>query len=266
MKRKLLIACCLILFIISLALPQNIAANFNKIKKYNLQNILATHTTYFNELDSNRTQNIKVAAKNIDGTIIKAGEIFSFNEVVGARTKKRGFKEAVEIINNQYVTGVGGGVCQVSSTLYNAVLFAGLKIVERKNHSRPVNYIPLGRGATVYYDLIDFKFKNNFSKPMMIIAKVVQDQLTITLLGTDPGINVEVITSSPEIIDPQIIKKTDKKLKRGRKKIVQDGEVGYKVTTRRIIKSGSKIIENSLIAKDIYEPIDKVIKVNPQKN
>ena len=266
MRRKLLSAfCLLLLLIISLTLPQSIEANFNKIKKYNLRDILATHTTYFNQSASNRTQNIKVAANKIDGTVIKAGQIFSFNKVVGARTKKRGFKEAVEIVNNKYVTGVGGGVCQVSSTLYNAVLFAGLKIVERKNHSRPVDYIPLGRGATVYYDLIDFKFKNNFSNSLLIMSKVVNDQLTITLLGKDPGINVKVITSSPQIIDPKVIKKPDKELNNNRK-VMQEGKVGYKVTTRRIIKSNSEIVNNEIISKDIYPPINKIIKINPQYN
>ena len=266
MKHKRVLYCLLLFFSVSLVVTPITEADPSKIKKYKLRNILATHTTYFNANASKRTQNIKVAAKKIDNTIIKAGEIFSFNKIVGPRTKKRGFKEAIEIVNNKYVTGVGGGVCQVSSTLYNSVLLSGLKIIERENHSRPVNYVPLGRGATVYYDLIDFKFKNNFSNPLMIMAKVVNDQLTITLLGTDPGINVEVITSSPEIIDPKVIKKADKQLKKGNEKIIQDGEVGYKVTTRRIIKSGSKTIENRLISKDVYPPVNKIIKVNPQNN
>lgn len=266
MERKILALFLLISFLVGPVGLENVRANSAKIKKYNLRNILATHTTYFDDQASNRTQNIKVAARKIDNTVIKPGEVFSFNQIVGPRTKKRGFKEAIEIVNNKYVTGVGGGVCQVSSTLYNSVLLAGLKIIEREHHSRPVNYVPLGRGATVYYNLIDFKFKNNFSNPLMIMSKVVNDQLTITLLGTDPGIDVRVVTSSPEIIDPKVIKKSDKEINTDHKKIVQTAKVGYKVTTRRIIKSGSTIIEDKLISKDIYPPINKIIKVNPQNN
>ena len=266
MERKILALFLLISFLVGPVGLENVRANSAKIKKYNLRNIIATHTTYFDDQASNRTQNIKVSARKIDNTVIKPGEVFSFNQIVGPRTKKRGFKEAIEIVNNKYVTGVGGGVCQVSSTLYNSVLLAGLKIIEREHHSRPVNYVPLGRGATVYYNLIDFKFKNNFSNPLMIMSKVVNDQLTITLLGTDPGIDVRVVTSSPEIIDPKVIKKSDKEINTDHKKIVQTAKVGYKVTTRRIIKSGSTIIEDKLISKDIYPPINKIIKVNPQNN
>ena len=255
-----------ILILVILVIPQEVRAYGAKIKKYNLRSILATHTTYFKSSDKQRSLNIKLAAQKIDGRVIKAGEVFSFNQIVGPRTKGRGFKESVEIVNNKYVTGVGGGVCQVSSTLYNSVLFAGLEIIERKNHSRPVTYVPLGRGATVYYDLIDFKFKNNFSHPIMIMAKVVNKQLTITLLGKDLGIDVKVVTSAPQTIDPKVIKKPDANLDKGSKKIVQKSRVGYKVITRRIIRSGSKVIENKLISQDIYPPINKIVKVNPQHN
>ena len=266
-KKMVSISLLIILFFSLVVIPKHGLTNsLNKIKKYNLRNILVTYTTYFNSSNSNRSKNIKVAAQKINGKLLKPGEVFSFNNVVGPRTKKNGFKEAIEIVNNEFVTGVGGGVCQVSSTLYNSVLFTGLKIIDRKNHSRPVNYVPLGRGATVYYGLIDFKFKNNFSNPIMIMAKVVDNQLTITLLGTDPGIDVKVVTSSPQILDPEIIKKSDNNLNEGTKKIIQSGKVGYKVTTRRIIKSGSTIIKDQLISEDVYPPINKIIKINPKTN
>ncbi|MFO7820194.1 MAG: VanW family protein [Halanaerobacter sp.] len=265
MKIKLLVLLSL-LVLVNLLIPSEVEAYGIKIKKYNLRSVLATHTTYFKNSDKERSSNIKLAAQKIDGRVIKAGDSFSFNQVVGPRTKERGFKESAEIVNNEYVTGVGGGVCQVSSTLYNSVLFAGLEIIERKNHSRPVTYVPLGRGATVYYDLIDFKFKNNFSHPIMIMAKVVDKQLTITLLGKDPGIDVKVVTSAPQTIDPEVIEKSDSDLEQGNKEVVQKSKVGYKVRTRRVIKSDSKIIEDELISEDIYPPINKIIKVNPQHN
>lgn len=253
------------LLLLNLLVPKAVAIDPAKIKKYNLSNILATYTTYFDLEDENRSRNIKLAVKKIDGKVLKAGESFSFNNTVGPRTKERGFKKAIEIVNNKYVTGIGGGICQVSSTLYNSVLSAGLKILERDNHSRPVSYIPLGRGATVYYDLIDFKFKNNYAHPIMITARVINNQLTISLLGTDLDIDVKVVTSEPEVIEPEVIKKKDTKLAKGSKKIVQESKVGYKVTTKRIIKSDAKVIEKKVI-KDIYPPVDKIVKVNPKNN
>ncbi|MGM0502582.1 MAG: VanW family protein [Bacillota bacterium] len=265
-KKTITILLLLILFSTIVGVRKGSASRLKKIQKYNLHNILATHTTYFDNVDGKRATNIKIAAKKISGTVLQPGEIFSFNKTVGPRTKKNGFKEATEIVNNEFVTGVGGGVCQVSSTLYNSALFAGLEVIDRKNHSRPVNYVPLGRGAAVYYGSIDFKFKNNFSKPIMVISKVVKEQLTVTILGTDPGINVKVITSAPQVIDPEVVEKSDNSLTQGVKKIIQKGKVGYKVTTRRIIKNGSAVVENELISEDIYPPIKKIIKASPENN
>jgi len=266
-KKKTILLILLVVFSFVGSRVQAISVSqLEKIKKYKMSNILATHTTYFDKSEKNRTQNIKIATKKINEIVVKPGQTFSFNEVVGPRTKENNFKEAIEIVNNEYVIGVGGGVCQVSSTLYNSVLFSGLKIIDRQNHSKPVSYIPLGRGATVYYDAIDFKFKNDFSNSIMILSKVIDNRLTITLLGTDPGINVEVVTSAPRILDPEVIKKTDNSLNEGTEKVVQSGKVGYEVTTRRIIKSGSKILENNLISEDVYPPVNKIIKVNSKKN
>jgi vancomycin resistance protein YoaR len=126
-----------------------------------IHEMLSSYTTVFKNEDANRTDNIKLAALKTNGTLLYPGSIFSFNEIVGPREKECGFKEALEIVDGEFVPGIGGGICQVSSTLYNAVLLANLDIVERSNHSRPLSYVPLGQDATVAYDALDFKFSNN---------------------------------------------------------------------------------------------------------
>ncbi|WP_245684738.1 VanW family protein [Orenia metallireducens] len=236
----------------------------NNIEVYQITDIISTYTTYFDKSDINRYKNIEISAKKINGEMIMPGEIFSFNEVVGPRTKEAGYKEAIEIINGEFVQGIGGGVCQVSSTLYNSVLLANLEIIERDNHSRPVAYIPMGRGATVYYNYIDFKFRNNSGSPIIIISRIVNNKLTITILGKDKGEYVEIITSAEKVLDPKVIKEVDKKLPSGAEEIIDPGAKGFEILVRRVVKKGNKIIKNEFVSKDIYSPKDTIIKINPK--
>ena len=147
-----------------------------------IDNILDSYITIITGGEGRR-KNIKVAAKLINNNLVVEGEVFSFNRVVGPRTKKRGFAEAPELVNGQLTSGVGGGICQVSSTLYNAVDPDKLEIVERHSHSQEVSYVPEGDDATVTWDYLDFKFRNNFSHPIIIKAQVYGRRLKIAVLG-----------------------------------------------------------------------------------
>ncbi len=119
--------------------------------------------------NTNRNNNITQACKYISGTILQPGEQFSFNKVVGVRTYERGFREATVILGGQYEQGLGGGICQVSSTLYNAVAKADLKVVERNNHAWPSDYVLTGCDATVDYPALDFKFENNTDFQVIVV-------------------------------------------------------------------------------------------------
>ena len=134
--------------------------------------------------EEKRKKNIRLAAHLINNTLVTTGEVFSFNEEVGPRTKKRGFKESPQIVNGELILGVGGGICQVSSTLYNVVAQRKLKILEHHHHSQEVGYVPAGQDAAVAWDYLDFKFKNNLSHPIIIKAGVKSGQLQVSLLGT----------------------------------------------------------------------------------
>lgn len=147
---------------------------------------LASYSTRYNAGQANRSANVANAASKINGKIILPGEVFSFNQTVGKRTVANGFKPAPEYVNGQSVTGIGGGTCQVSTTLYSAVLYANLEVVSRRNHSMSVSYVPLGQDATVTDGGIDFKFKNNTEYPVKIKSSASGGKITVTIVGTAP--------------------------------------------------------------------------------
>lgn len=145
---------------------------------------LGSSTTSFASSNRNRSKNIELATKACNGYIVKPGETFSFNTVVGKRTKERGYKEAGVYVNGQTDTGVGGGICQVSSTLFNAALESNMVITARRAHSLPVSYLPRGRDAAVSWGGPEFKFKNPHKFPVMIGTYYDKGgKLTMSILG-----------------------------------------------------------------------------------
>ncbi len=146
--------------------------------------LLASYTTSFGSSSAARQSNIRKASAHMDGTLLAPGEVFSYNDIVGPRTPRLGWRNAPTYQDGQVVPGPGGGICQTSTTLYNAVLRANLKVVERRNHSMPVHYVPPGCDATVDYGSQDFKFANNTSGPVYVQALTPGGRLTFNLYGT----------------------------------------------------------------------------------
>jgi len=190
------------------------------------------------------------------------GQVFSFNQVVGPRDREHGFKEALEIVDGEFVPGIGGGVCQVSSTLYNAVLLANLPIVERTNHSKPLGYVGLGRDATVAYGARDFKFANNTGAPRVILAETTKNKLTVGIVGREPlAVAVDIVAADRQVIPPAVVKKQDPGLYLGETKVDRQGKPGYEVTTVRVVRAGSREIRREVVARDRYLPENTVVKV-----
>ena len=142
----------------------------NMIGQEAFPDLLSSFPTYYSTSDRDRTTNLILAANKINGTVVMPGEVFSYNQVVGERTIAAGYKEAPIYVNGEVVDGLGGGICQVTSTLYNAVVLANLEIVERSNHQFVPSYVKASRDATVVYGSIDFKFKNNRNYPIKILC------------------------------------------------------------------------------------------------
>ncbi|WP_419180473.1 VanW family protein [Bacillus salipaludis] len=146
---------------------------------------IGRYVTSFNSGNKTRTNNIKLAVKAINNYVIFPGEKFSFNQVVGKRTAEKGYLRAPVIVRGEYSEDIGGGICQVSSTLFNAVDNAGLQIVQRFSHTREVPYIPKGRDATVSWFGPDFEFKNKYNQPVLIRAKTLGNLLVIKLYSSE---------------------------------------------------------------------------------
>jgi vancomycin resistance protein YoaR len=146
---------------------------------------IGQYITYFNSNNKSRSNNIELASKALDSHVIFPGETFSFNQVVGNRTIAKGYMRAPIIVRGELSEGVGGGICQVSSTLFNAVDRAGLNIVQRYSHSKRVPYVPPGRDATVSWYGPDFQFKNQYNQPILIRAKKYGGSMMVKLYSSD---------------------------------------------------------------------------------
>ena len=143
------------------------------------------YTSYFRTTNKERSHNISLAVEAINNHVVFPGETFSFNEVVGKRTSEKGYLPAPVIVRGELSEGIGGGICQVSSTLFNAVDSVGVQIMERYSHSRSVPYVPPGRDATVSWYGPDFTFKNKYNQPILIRAKTYGGSLHIMIYSSD---------------------------------------------------------------------------------
>lgn len=235
----------------------------NQIGPEAFPDLLGTYSTTFATSNVNRSTNIRLATQKINGTVIMPGETFSYNQVVGKRTVAAGFKSAAVYAGGEVTTGIGGGICQVSSTLYNSVLLANLEIVERYNHGFNPGYVPAGRDATVSWGGPDFKFKNSRNYPVKIIAKVSGGTISIQIFGlkSDNDYEVEIQSYITSYIKYKTIQKQDATLAKGKTKVIQSGSNGCKAVAYRILKQNGEVVSKTLLSQDTYNPHNKIVAV-----
>ncbi len=241
--------------------PQPPQVQTEDVLALRIKGLLSSYTTYFDVRNTNRTYNIHVAADALDNCLVRPGEVFSFNRVVGPRSKEAGYKEALIIERDQFTPGLGGGVCQVSSTLYNAVLLAGLEVVERSNHTLPVGYVPLGRDATVAYGGRDLKFRNNTPGALLIKTKVRGGSLTVKIFGdtsVKKDVRLEVVVD--EVLPPQTVVKEDPNLYVGKRVVEQQGAKGYRVRVYRVVRQDGRVTRE-LVSRDLYRPVPEIVRL-----
>ncbi len=216
---------------------------------------LYSFTTYFDADNTDRSSNIRLAAQKINGTVIDSGGVFSFNGAVGARTEENGFKSAKIIENGKFVQGVGGGVCQVSTTLYNAALLSGLDVVEYHPHSLQVSYVAPSRDAMVSGNYFDLKFRNNRKTPIYIRVNCTLNSVCCTVYGEGDGYSYSFssrVTASLPRPEPVVVQgDEDKIISYGREGTESEG---YLIKQR----GGEEISE--LIRKDKYTAVADVIQ------
>lgn len=228
--------------------------------------IIASYTTSFAGSSANRIANIALAAKKIDGYVINPGKRFSYNGVVGPRTAAAGFKMAHVYVGNQVTDGIGGGICQVSSTLYNAALLSDMKIVSRTNHSMPVGYVPLGRDATVSYGSIDFVFENDKPYPVSVKASVSGTNVTVSIVGSKTeDYTVAIVTDGAKAVPYSTVKVEDSTLPEGQIKVITKGVNGSVVNSYRVYKKNGTEYSRKYEAKSTYSPTAEKIAVGTKK-
>ena len=224
--------------------------------------LLGTYKTYYNSSNKDRTTNLRLASNKIDGTVLMPGETFSYNKVVGERTIAAGYKEAPIYAGGKVVDGIGGGICQVSSTLYNAVIFANLDIVSRTNHRFVPSYVTAGRDATVVYGSIDFKFKNTRKYPIKIESSVSSGVAKVSIYGMkeEKEYDVKIETKITGSIPTKTVYEEDSTLAAGKEKVVQKGHKGTYSEAYKVVYYNGKVVSRTLLSKDKYSAMETIIK------
>ena len=195
-------------------------------------NLLSQYSTSYSTRNQKRTTNLRLAANKINGTVLMPGETFSYNKVVGERTIAAGYQEAPIYVSGKVVDGLGGGICQITTTLYNAVVYANLEIVERSNHQFVPSYAPASRDATVVYGSIDFKFKNNRNYPIKILCSVQNGIANFQIYGLKTDNDYEVVISN---------------------RVTGTTSNAIYSEAYKILKQNGQVVSSTLLSQDVYK-------------
>ncbi|AUM94127.1 MULTISPECIES: VanW family protein [Clostridium] len=242
-----------------------------KIKKKQLETVnsnISSYTTNYGSISSpQRANNIEISTKAINGTLLMPGESFSFNNTVGPRTAERGYQGAPVIVGNKIESGLGGGICQVSGTLYNAMLKANINATERVRHTFPSTYVPIGMDATIDYGNIDYKFKNTLKYPIYIEG-ITDGANVIFNIYSNSSLKNKTYNISSEIYETVTPKEQyidDSNIPLGKTEIVQEAHTGYKVKVYKSTVENDSVVKKELLYTDFYKPVDKIIKRGTKK-
>ncbi len=210
-----------------------------------------------------RVHNIHLAAAAFLGIVLPSGAVLSYNQAVGPRVEARGYRKAPVLINNELVPGDGGGVCQVSSTLFNAGLLADLRIEARVNHSRPVPYLAAGRDATVVYGVIDLRMRNTTGHTMVLWSSVTPRSVTITVYGLpQPGRQIEAIVTDHQVLPApdKTVVKYDNEIPAGEIR-EERPRAGLRARTYRVVRQDGAVTRRDLVGSNYYQPTPRIVRV-----
>ena len=247
--------------------PEKIIAEYTKTELMNRFGLISAYTTSTTN-NNNRNTNIQLSAQAINGKTVLPGEIFSFNGTTGERTAAKGYRDAPAISGGQSRDEIGGGVCQTSSTLFNAVARADLEIIERNPHAWPSSYIEKGLDATVNWPGLDFKFRNNTDWPIFIVAGYNKRKVTVNIygmsLGSDVRIDLEsaLVRTIPQPEGTNYVINTE--LSPGESKKTVKGRKGYEVKTWKVWYQGNREIKREVLFTTTYKAYQETIEYNPR--
>ena len=226
-------------------------------------NRLSTFSTRYDASDKDRTTNLVLACKKLNGKVIMPGETFSYNAALGPRTYAAGYRNGKIYENGQVVDGLGGGICQISSTLYNAALMSDMEIVERRNHQFVTSYVDKGRDATVVYGLTDFRFKNTRTYPVRLVASAKGGVATVSVYGIKEADREYTYSFRTDVIStiPYTTKYVeDSSLSAGKEVVTQKGTNGLVCKTYMTKMLNGKIVSTKLLSTDTYSAMQRIVK------
>lgn len=228
-----------------------------------IDKVLGDFSTDYSSSIKNRKENIKIASEKFNNMKLNPGDEISFNNIVGEISEATGFKNATVIVGGEYETGIGGGICQVSTTLYNSLILSDLEIVERHNHSRPINYVDLGTDAAVARGYKDLKFKNNTNNPIIILAEADGQKLDFKVLGNsaERDYKVKIIPERLGVVSPDVKTTYSDSIPEGETVVKESGKNGYSYKTYKEVVKNGEVVEKKEISKSYYVPKSKVLVV-----
>ncbi|WP_168123409.1 VanW family protein [Paenibacillus sp. HB172176] len=240
------------------------AVTLQKLLGEGIDRKIMSYTTSFATSAEGRAYNVTVTAQALNDWLLAPGEIFSYSKLIESAEKQYSYREAPVILNGRLSPGIGGGICQVSSTLYQAALRAGLDIVERRNHSLPVPYLPLGYDATYATGAIDFKFRNSTDSYLLIRTEVKNRTLTVKLFGSIPeNVSYDIVSLTKNAVAPSVEQRVNDGLPVGGQALLKQGKPGFIVDTYRIKSIDGKEVSRERISHDTYKAQPTVIEVGP---
>jgi vancomycin resistance protein YoaR len=236
------------------------ALTTREAKGLGVKEVISTFTTTFNAGDVPRVHNIGLIAAAVHGSLVRPGEVFSMNRATGERTAAKGYRTAHVIRNGELVDGLGGGVCQAGTTMFNAVFFAGLPVPERRNHSLHISHYPMGRDATLNWPGTDLKFRNDSPYGIYITSRATSSTLTFTLWSTSRGYKVAFTTSpATNFRAPPTRYEDDPTLPKGEEVVEEPGASGFDVTVSRTVTKGGQVVRKDQFV-SVYRPWTRVVR------
>jgi vancomycin resistance protein YoaR len=236
-------------------------------KALGVKEVMSTFTTTFNADDAPRVHNIGLIAAAVHGSLVRPGQVFSMNAATGQRTAAKGYRTAHVIQDGEIVDGLGGGVCQAGTTMFNAAFFAGLPVVERRNHSLHISHYPMGRDATLDWPGTDLKFRNDSPYGIYITSRATPSALTFTFWSTSRGYKVTAGTSEARNFRaPPTRYKDDPTLAKGEEVVEESGSRGFDVTVSRTVTKGGEVVRRDSFVSN-YSPWVRVVRrgTGPEK-
>jgi vancomycin resistance protein YoaR len=229
-------------------------------KALGVKEVMSTFTTTFSADDAPRVHNISLIAAAVHGSLVRPGEVFSMNAATGQRTAAKGYRTAHVIRNGEIVDGLGGGVCQAGTTMFNTAFFAGLPVPERRNHSLHISHYPMGRDATLNWPTTDLKWRNDSPYGIYITSRATPSTLTFTFWSTSRGYKVTSSTSSARNFRaPPTRYKDDPALPKGKEVVEEPGSSGFDVTVSRTVTKGGTVIRRDSFVSN-YSPWVRVVR------